>query len=108
MAELCYQVPESTIYRKVSEELVLIQLDTGKFYYFNPETEAFLDFFKAPRSLSTEDPDLHTFVEFLLQNKILKKTKPLDSTDSDGFPEGKPALLREGEKNLDEITFLCP
>ncbi len=123
MEKDCQHTPESTVYRRVSDELVVIQLDTGYFYYFNPETEEFLDFFRKPRPLGDyckavqlQDPDsnegeyLKNFCSFLLENKILRKVDPQEHSPIplSKMSYRKPQFVRKGEKTLDEITFLCP
>ncbi|MCB0405688.1 MAG: hypothetical protein KDD51_12975 [Bdellovibrionales bacterium] len=109
-------IPNSTVYRNVSDELVVIQLETGRFYYFTADTKEFLDYFQQPRSLESlgdgeeqEDPQyLKNFCKFLLEKKILEVSDAGDSGPALHGRLAKPTFLREGEKTLDEITFLCP
>lgn len=109
-------IPNSTVYRNVSDELVVIQLETGRFYYFTADTKEFLDYFQQPRSLeslgeSDEQADsqyLKDFCKFLLEKKILEKSGASDENPGLNGRLAKPTFLREGEKTLDEITFLCP
>ncbi|MEZ4751551.1 MAG: hypothetical protein R3B54_13310 [Bdellovibrionota bacterium] len=109
-------IPNSTVYRNVSDELVVIQLETGRFYYFTSDTKEFLDYFQQPRSLDfldggddQEDPQyLKEFCKFLLEKKILEKSEAADESPALNGRLAKPTFLREGEKTLDEITFLCP
>lgn len=113
------QIPNSTVYRNVSDELVVIQLETGKFYYFTAATKDFLDFFQQPRSMDScldggpeeglEDPQyLKDFCKFLLEKKILEKCEGDEAAKPTEPKFVRPTFLREGEKTLDEITFLCP
>ena len=100
---------------------MVIQLETGKFYYFTSDTKDFLDFFKSPRSLDsylttteaeTNSSDnsqyLNDFCGFLLKNKILQQSDELSEALPESYGHVQPKFLREGEKTLDEITFLCP
>jgi len=124
MKKSCLQVSETTIYRDISDELLVIQLETGLFYYFNPKTKTYLDFFKQPRPFSNlllglhldEDAEeceyLKGFCDFLLKNQILVTVEiEAELTEEEEIAElkyNKPIFLRKGEKTLDEVTFLCP
>lgn len=121
MDKSCNLTPESTIYRQVSDELVVIQLDTGCFYYFNPETQDFLDFFREPRNLddffgaaslseqgAEERAYLKDFSDFLLKNQVIQSVSKTKAPFATKISYKKPRFLRKGEKTLDEITFLCP
>lgn len=123
MKNVGYQVSESAIYKKFSEELIVIQVETGKFYYFSSSTESLLNFFKTPQRfehyLETIDPSrrdeetvtyLEDFCDFLLQNKILRAIERFEDkkTSSAQSSFEKPQFLRKGEKNLEDLTLLCP
>ena len=116
-----YHTPESTIYRRISDELVVIELQSGRFFYFNPPTEKLLDFFKEARSLpefvdgaglTEKEPEkqhLEKFCQFLLEKGILENVGSASEFAFVGTVDyGRPELIREGERTLDEITFLCP
>ena len=115
-----YLTPESTIYRQVEDELVVIQLDTGHIYYFNPSTESFLDFFRAPRSFSDflqtskldegkdEAQYLERFLNTLYDMKLLQKADSQDTSVPPPLDYSRPLFLRKAERTLDEITFLEP
>lgn len=122
MSELFCQTPDSTVYRLVDDELVLIQLDTGHIFYFNACAKTLLDFFRAPKKLASfmdvtglddtrkEDRDyLSEFCDFLIQHKILKKTTvAVEGSDEQKLPYSKPVFLRKADKTLDEVSFLSP
>lgn len=122
MSDLFCQTPDSTVYRLVDDELVLIQLDTGYIYYFNAGAKSLLDFFRAPKRLTSfwdvsglddERADdrkyLAEFCDFLIQNKILKTaTVAVETSDDTKVTYAKPVFLRKAEKTLDEVSFLSP
>jgi hypothetical protein len=118
MTEVIYVIPETTVYRRVYEELVTIQLQSGDFFYFNPEAEEFFEFFREPRPLSqfcdlrrlpsSEREYLKSFCSILVESGLI-------STSIAGAREGavslpvdyiRPALIRRGEEKLDEVAFL--
>jgi hypothetical protein len=114
-----YFTPESTIYRRVENELVVVQLDTGRYFYFSPETEQFLNFFRSPHSLEqfcegteaafSDIDELKQFCRFLTQKEILQvASKPASEPEIPAHSFLKPSLLREGEKTIDQISFGCP
>lgn len=120
MIDVCLVTPESTLYREVDGELVVIQLDSGHFYYFSSETKLMLDFFRKPRKLSTfleraalneaeKGQPIKQLCEFLLAEKILvyseEQEQPVDIFDYSGE---LPRFKRKGNCTLDELTFLCP
>ena len=118
-------VPESIVYRTVGDMLVVIEIESGRLFYFSCSTKEILDFFKDASSLEqlfeyeaaksgfdkTEEKALSEFVVLLKENNILVESGKNDSTDSRlaSSPNGayiKPELIRVGEKTLDEITLL--
>ncbi|MBI4406001.1 MAG: hypothetical protein HY537_17710 [Deltaproteobacteria bacterium] len=121
MNEQTFIAPESTIYRQVSDELVVIQLDTGFFFYFSPETSAFLDFFRQARTLAdflesiglnesqaSEKEYIHVFIEFLTSHQIIIRTDFPSHGPLTHFSYCRPVFYRKGERVLDEVAFLCP
>jgi len=120
MTNSTYILSESALYRKFSEELIVIQAESGHFYYFSQNTEKYLDFFRTPHSLndlianfgdisSDSQEHLEQFVKSLVEKEILEPTeKEANSSESFLFEYSKPVFLRTGEKTLDQITFLCP
>lgn len=117
MNEERYQTSGSAIYREVGDELVVIQVDTGCFYYFNRTTKQFLDFFRSPSNLDafvecagladgTERGYLENFLGSLKEKRILETPPASLPSENSGAVAGyaRPALLREGEKKLDEIA----
>ncbi len=116
MNETCYQTSVSAVYREVGDELVVIQVDTGSFYYFNRTTKQFLDFFRNPAKLGDfveaahlKDGSEQGYLEAFLAE--LREKRILESSQAMGKPAGqlpgeysRPTLLREGEKKLDEIA----
>ncbi len=117
MDEERYRTSESAVYREVGNELVVIQVETGHFYYFNKTTKQFLDFFRHPAKLDdflsraglSDDAELTYLKTFLC---TLKDKRILEATEATGvIPSGgevssydRPTLIREGEKKLDEIA----
>jgi hypothetical protein len=117
MAMKHLKTPETTVYRKVGNELVVIQLDTAHFYYFSPETENVLEYFKSPATLdqligeagANEKEHLLEFCHLLLEKQILKETKPdKKAAPKMSSPYKRPVYLREGEKTLEQISFASP
>lgn len=112
-----YRTSESAVYREVGNELVVIQVDTGHFYYFNQTTKQLLDFFRHPAKLDdflsraglTDDAEcgyLASFLDNLKGKRILEETQSSNelapATQVSNYT--RPTLLREGEKKLDEIA----
>ena len=121
MPDRNYKTPETTIYRQIGDELVVVQLDTADYYYFTPETKTVLEFFKSPQSLSTfcdkagikeksdERNELKSFCQLLLQKQILKETKEISpESPKEKIHYRRAGFLREGDKKLDQISFGCP
>jgi len=121
MENQVFCTPETTVYRQVKDELVVIQLESGKFFYFNPTTKEVLDYFKTPRSFgafliaaeatptSERGVQLREFCRLLLENQLISEAESV----SDSLVEAvkmsmPPSLIRRGEQTLDELTFLCP
>lgn len=115
-----FRVAPSAVYRMISSELVVIQMDTGFFYHFSHASKQFLDFFKEAASVplfcnavgvtETEEVDyLIKFCRLLSDAKILESAEKTDRTfiKPKGIYE-RPEFLRKGEKKLDEIAFLSP
>jgi hypothetical protein len=111
-----YQTSDSAVYREVGNELVVIQVDTGHFYYFNQTTKQFLDFFRHPAKLDdfitraglTDDEELgylKSFLGTLKDKRILEASPGADEPSAASLAAySRPALIREGEKKLDEIA----
>ena len=116
------KTPETTVYRNVNGELVVIQLETSRFYYFSSEAEAILDFFKSANSLDglieqsnvlKADPKeiehIKEFCHSLLDKKILQLEKKVGRQPlKNKMTYRRPTFLREGEKTLDQISFASP
>lgn len=99
------QLNPSTIFKRIEDELVVVQLQTGEVFYFNSDSEPVFEALKEPKTLR-EDP-LRAFGEFLKENQIAQEVQASPSDFQ--LDEGKqPEFLRRGEKKLDELTFLCP
>lgn len=122
MNESAFHCPsQSVICRKVNEELMVIPLRSGKVYYFSPEVEEFLNFFRSPRRLSEfqrairveslpeeEIQYLNQFVKKLLSLDIFRvETQP---QREEPLPESqtysRPRFLREGDFSEAEFHFL--
>lgn len=109
--------PESTVFRKVAEELIVLQLDTAHFYYFNPETKEWLDYLRQPRSLQQiedlgkahglDHSELGRFCKELLTKGILRESSEA-AVPGDGITRSQmPRLLRDPGKTLDQLSFTC-
>ncbi len=106
----------------MADELTVIELQTGKIYYFSQSTQAFLDFFKAGAHLddylehSTGAPAdqekryLEEFCESLVGKKILETKEPHSGRAMTGFDEkvgySRPVFLREGDANIRQLDFV--
>lgn len=109
-----YIVPSTTVFRKVGEELVVVQLETSRFYFFSPETEKFLEDFRAPRDLDSycaatkADPAyLKEFCRELAERKLISETEvPAEPVTQEGGYLA-PLFLREAEWTLDQLSFTC-
>lgn len=107
-----YQTSESAVYREVSDELVVIHVDTGHFYYFNRSAKPFLDYFKSGGSLERLEESvpegemdyLRSFCKTLLEKQILQRAGDEASGASYPTPYERPQYLRTGEKKLDDIA----
>jgi hypothetical protein len=118
--ETFYQVSESAVYRKVSDqELMVIQVESGKMSYYSAETETFLNYFRDPGSLggffrhaaipeeSTERTVLTEILRGLVDSEILIQADPAHGSDSDRPAvryAGLPRFLRHSEKSLSEVA----
>lgn len=124
MKSTMLRVADSVVYRRAGDELVVIETARGAFYHFSLSTEGFLEFFETPAPLAayvtgagldaTEAEPLALLVEELVAYGILERVMSDDvETLARPLPAGtyrRPALLRMGERRLDEIThaFLYP
>lgn len=123
MADTAYHCPsQAVVYRKVKDELVVIPLKSGKFYFFNPEAENFLNFFRQPRRLSDftkatkveafpeeEQKYLNDFITRLREMDILREyerdySTPLEETQA----YSRPRFIRQGNRTLADLAFLYP
>jgi hypothetical protein len=116
MNEERFQTSSAAIYREVGEELVVIQVDTGCFYYFNKTTKRFLDFFRDAATVtefldrvdaaSGDTEYLEEFCRSLVSKRILEPARGAGAPRAAAVaPEySRPTFLREGEKRLDEIA----
>ncbi len=120
MAKEFYLTPDSVVYRQVLGQLVVIQLNTGKMFYFSEGTESLLKFFKEPQRLDaflsatdvvsnpTEIDHLKGLVSFMVENQLLEETSLGSAEAPSKFDYARPEFIRLDEKTLDEIAFLCP
>lgn len=122
MMQQTLKTPETIVYRKVRDEIVLIHLDNGQIYYFTPGAKDFLDFFKQPRRLASyvehvgmdqsaqsSVEEIKNFANFLVENQILKTDEtPVELRLAETKAYSPLQFLRKDERMLDEIAFLCP
>ena len=109
-----YKINRNVVYREVQDEVVLIHLDDGKFYYFSKSAKPFFNFLQEPKTidqifscLNEKVPreDLEDFCKELHDKRILlveSAENPSVLTPDTTFE--KPLLLREGQKKLDQIA----
>lgn len=108
-----YQTSDKIITRIINGELIVIQLDTGRYHYFSNDTKEFLESFKDGMSVEGFDlsqrKEIQDLVDVLLEREILKKasasSKPLKNEKKS---RTLPRFLRDGEKTLDQISFASP
>lgn len=120
MAKEFYITPDSVVYRQVLGQLVVIQLNTGKMFYFSEGTESLLKFFKEPMRLDAffgatdiasnqaEIDHLKGLVAFMVENQLLEATSLGNAETPAKFDYSRPEFIRLDDKTLDEIAFLCP
>jgi hypothetical protein len=110
-------VSPSTVYRQIGDELIVIQADSGVFYYFNPGTKGLLDLLRCPRDLgqlyeslgldsqAEERRYLNEFTEFLLDEGILQPS-PAEAAEAAPRPAGyeRPQFLRRGDRKLEDLA----
>jgi hypothetical protein len=119
MSDSTFQVPESTLYRKVYDELIAVQIESGEFYYFTPDSETFFEYFRDPRTLEqyfaaarlgpeaeTERTQVQNFCGFLVENGLLVTRPEPALLDEVQVEYARPQFLRRGEQKLDEVAFL--
>lgn len=123
MSDTAYVCPsQSVVYRKVKDELVVIPLKSGRFYYFNPEAENFLNFFRQPRRLSDfrkavkievlpeeEQKYLDEFISRLKELEILRESeRDLSEPSFETQAYSRPRFLRQGDRTLADVAFMYP
>ena len=120
--QTAYCVSESVVFRPVMGEFVVIHIESGKIYYFNPSTELILSFFRTPLTFldayrilnlngnQIEVDFLDGFLKFLISENILipraysaEVTTKLDSKDY-----LRPEFIRMDPRTLSDVVFLCP
>jgi len=117
-----YKVKEAVVYRRLDDELVVVQSDTGAIHFFSPDTESVFDAFSEPLSVEEfirtykvpqakeEAEFLTSFVETLVNQEILE-VAPSEATGAKqkspalAPPYTRPAYLRTSRKNLDQIRI---
>ena len=111
MKSQSYVVPQSTVFRKVGEELVVVQLETSRFYFFNSATEPFLEAFREPRSVEsfskTDSAYLKEFCKVLVEKQLMREAVSEINDSVEAATYEKPELLREADWTLDQLTFTC-
>ena len=122
-------VPSTTVYREVSDELVVIEIESGLVYYFSLSTRYILDYFQKPSTLEAlienaakkkgysreEERHLTDFISFLKEKALLvdcadksqAAPAPEEGTvELSGDEYVRPRFLSLADKTLDEITLL--
>jgi len=107
----------AAIYRKFDDELLVVQLETGYFFYFTPHTKTVFDFFAVPQTLEAyfmaagiaeedalERKYLENFLGFLTENNLLAKCPPIDEVSLPSVPYHRPKLLRRSDNRIDDIA----
>ena len=114
--------PEAVVYRKVMNELVVIQLHTGQMFHFSEGTQDLLNHFKKPKTLDSyltateiggmpaEVEHVKALTSFLLHHQLLEETsvRSVEDIMTPHFPYSRPQFLRLDAKTLDEVVFLYP
>ena len=106
-------------YRVVGEELWMVELESGIFFYFSAEAYSFFEFFQTPRSLRgflngasipVEDVKeisyLEMFLKFLSECQIVEMIDGKDSESPHQVKYTRPLFLRKGDRPVDEIAHL--
>jgi len=118
MGEASYHIPPGTHYRRVLDELVTFQIDTGCFYYFSAETEAVFDYFRKPRTIPSllseidrsagedEVQYVRQFIQFLKKNQLLKEVTAAPERPTQ-WHYVRPRFHRRGDVRLDVINRVC-
>jgi hypothetical protein len=117
MIEACYQI--SALYRQFDGELLVVQLQTGHFFYFTPNTKLIFDFFQEPQTLgayllasglSDAGEEREYFERFFAQLVQCRIVEPAAASESLPLPKttySRPALLRIQEGKLADVALLC-
>ncbi len=88
-----YRLSDDVAYRIIDNELVLIESESGFFYYFEPETKAFFEAMESPVNLEGMlDPNLLV----LIRKKILVPCEQGAGPAKEGFTF--PKILQERDK----------
>ena len=91
------KVSDDIVYRPVQNELVLIEVNSGSFFYFSPESREFFDSLREPRQVDASD-----VVDMLLEKQILVKCEATAPQITLPLPQ----FLRMGEQKLEDVRFL--
>lgn len=119
---ISFLVPHTTLYRVVAEKCVVIEVNSGRIYYFNPESEAFFDYFSSGNSLDeyltlaqqsgteTEAKYVRQFIRKLVKRGILTQEKRQGAASAEKIskPYQRPVYIGVDPNTLDEIQFVCP
>ena len=114
-----YQLSPKTVSRVIDDELIVIQLDTGRYHYFSKDTDSFLNSFKdglSPDDYASAyelDPVEKKHILELCQwlhdrNILVPQLGARDRKCLKDRPYRRPQFLRDGEKTLDQISFASP
>lgn len=115
-----YKISDLVVFDIVDEEIVLLQMKSGRFLHFNKATKSLLEYFKQPGTLEgylqvARAPEgakevVEKVLNLLLSENILviaeaPSARPPDNLEVTFSP---PFFLREGKKQYKDLVHLAP
>ena len=105
-----YVTSDDVVYRKVQDETLVVQLESGEIFHFSSETREFLDALKTPCSTVglPSDHSVRLFFQLLLEKQIIRETNEPGVPLSESIGGGNLSFFRKDDRTIDDVVFLCP